>query len=304
MTARLIGGVAALALATAAGAEAQEHQFTMKLATWKDVSVNATAEIDWDPIPPTFEGWDYGDQDLFLKKFHPAWGSIIGGEFRGAVEGSVNWIASVEDLDYNTDSMLYHGYAGANAGRSFTLPGDRKLPPLEGWDTEEWLAVEHSQGPYSGSGSVNLSASVTTTDITGFLGLDKAKIESGYWTYVAAFPGWEATEASATGTLTAKASITYIYERDVDEPALPPADFNLNGQVDAFDLGVWQVHQGKSGNVGQNMGDADGDDDVDAFDYGIWQTAYYGGSSLAAIPEPATAALLGLTLVAGLCRRA
>ncbi len=66
-----------------------------------------------------------------------------------------------------------------------------------------------------------------------------------------------------------------------------PADFDLDGDVDAFDLGIWQTGFGITGGATAMDGDADADGDVDAFDLGLWQTNFGTGVG-ATVPEPAT----------------
>ncbi len=75
-------------------------------------------------------------------------------------------------------------------------------------------------------------------------------------------------------------------------------DFDLDGDVDAFDLGIWQTGFGTTEDASWAEGNADGDDDVDAFDLGIWQTGFGFGQSGAAVPEPASA-LMAMTLGVG-----
>ncbi len=75
------------------------------------------------------------------------------------------------------------------------------------------------------------------------------------------------------------------------------ADFDLDGDVDAFDLGLWQIGFGTTIGAVIANGDADFDDDVDAFDLGLWQINF-GQSNLN--PEPTT---LTMFLALGACVR-
>ncbi len=71
----------------------------------------------------------------------------------------------------------------------------------------------------------------------------------------------------------------------------PTGDFDLDGDVDAFDLGIWQTGFGITSGASVTDGDADHDGDVDAFDLGLWQTNFGTGVGSATVPEP-TAALV------------
>ncbi len=74
-------------------------------------------------------------------------------------------------------------------------------------------------------------------------------------------------------------------------------DADGDGDVDAFDLGVWQAQFGMTGEG--LSADFDGDGDVDGFDLGVWQNNLGTGVE-AAVPEPAglgAAALGVVTLV-------
>ncbi len=76
-------------------------------------------------------------------------------------------------------------------------------------------------------------------------------------------------------------------------------DADGDGDVDAFDLGLWQTQFGQTGEG--LSADFDDDGDVDAFDLGLWQTNFGTGQDGSAVPEPATLALL--LAAAGLCGR-
>ncbi len=74
-------------------------------------------------------------------------------------------------------------------------------------------------------------------------------------------------------------------------------DADGDGDVDAFDLGIWQTQFGTTGD--DLTADFDFDGDVDAFDLGLWQTNFGTGVQGAAVPEPAMLSLLtgGLSLL-------
>ncbi len=79
-----------------------------------------------------------------------------------------------------------------------------------------------------------------------------------------------------------------------------PGDGDADGDVDAFDLGLWQTQFGETG--AGLAADFDGDGDVDAFDLGLWQTNF-GTSVSATVPEPASIALLLIAVSGGVRRR-
>ncbi len=70
---------------------------------------------------------------------------------------------------------------------------------------------------------------------------------------------------------------------------LIPGDADGDGDVDAFDLSIWQTRFGMSGE--SLPADFDNDGDVDGFDLGIWQSNF-GAGEVAAVPEPSAALLL------------
>ncbi len=83
--------------------------------------------------------------------------------------------------------------------------------------------------------------------------------------------------------------------------SLVPGDADGDGDVDAFDLGLWQT---QFGSIGSGLSaDFDGDGDVDAFDLGLWQTHFGTGVPDAAAPEPGVLATMLLAAVAVTRRR-
>jgi len=85
------------------------------------------------------------------------------------------------------------------------------------------------------------------------------------------------------------------------------ADFDDSGFVDGLDFLAWQQNSGLIGGALNADGDANGDGNVDAADLAIWETQYGGppplSSSLASVPEPASAMLLMLGATGLLMRR-
>ncbi|KPK83503.1 MAG: hypothetical protein AMJ81_08120 [Phycisphaerae bacterium SM23_33] len=89
-----------------------------------------------------------------------------------------------------------------------------------------------------------------------------------------------------------------------------PGDADENGCVDGLDYNIWSGHYLECGHAawsegGWTVGNFNEDDCVDGLDYNIWSLNYLGGceGAGAAIPEPASAALLGLGLAVVAWRR-
>ena len=79
---------------------------------------------------------------------------------------------------------------------------------------------------------------------------------------------------------------------------ISPADFNVDGYVDATDLATWQTAFGMTA-----AGDATGDSVTNGADFLVWQRDHTGpGGAIAAVPEP-TSAALALLVAAGLLVR-
>lgn len=75
-------------------------------------------------------------------------------------------------------------------------------------------------------------------------------------------------------------------------------DTNLDGSVNALDLGIWQANYGLPG--GWAKGDFDGSGNVDGRDFLVWQRhAGFGenSTSITAIPEPASATTIGVAIL-------
>jgi autotransporter-associated beta strand protein len=87
-------------------------------------------------------------------------------------------------------------------------------------------------------------------------------------------------------------------------PVFAPADFDVDGDVDAADFGAWQSNFGLA-MAARSEGDANGDGVVDGADFLAWQSQLTGSASVAAtatVPEPTgwlqsmlTAAILAIS---------
>ena len=76
------------------------------------------------------------------------------------------------------------------------------------------------------------------------------------------------------------------------------ADFDEDGDVDPTDLAIWDGAYDLN-----QLGDADGDNDSDGNDFLLWQRQLGSAPALAAadpVPEPSTAVLTALAIMAGL----
>lgn len=148
--------------------------------------------------------------------------------------------------------------------------------------------------PYLADDSnVNLQSGTTLilnfagTDVIDSLFINGVSQAVGTWGAVGSGADFTSPLISGVGLLQVAAFV----------PAPSPADFNLDGYVDADDLLVWQTNLGKTGDAMTADGDADGDFTVDGNDFLIWQRQYTGPPPAAsiAVPEPTEAMLLAFS---------
>ena len=85
---------------------------------------------------------------------------------------------------------------------------------------------------------------------------------------------------------------------------VPDGDFQEDGDVDDFDLSLWDNNFGLATAALHTQGDADDDDDVDGRDFLIWQREY-GTLAIAsaAVPEPTGGALVTVAVFVAHRRR-
>ena len=95
-----------------------------------------------------------------------------------------------------------------------------------------------------------------------------------------------------------------FYEFNFTTVARVVGDYNGNGHVDAADYTIWRD---TFGHVAMPFGagaDGDADGAIDVSDYEVWKSHFGGESVSGAVPEPATRALVALSMLAPLrCRR-
>lgn len=98
---------------------------------------------------------------------------------------------------------------------------------------------------------------------------------------------------------------TFTFTRNF--PGRPFGDYNDDGIVDAADYAFWRDSIGQSGPA--LAADGDLNNQIDAGDYDVWRSHFgqtiatgFGASARAAVPEPATLALL-MFVSAGFCLR-
>jgi len=109
---------------------------------------------------------------------------------------------------------------------------------------------------------------------------------------------WNEMLLNLEGTLSPgdTVEISGRFDVNVTDAEPVPGDADGDGDVDAFDLGIWQTQFGMEGD--DLSADFDMDGDVDGFDLGLWQTNFGAGVDDSAVPEPATLALLAVGCVA------
>ena len=154
------------------------------------------------------------------------------------------------------------------------------------------------------------NAGVFIRDIDDTTGAAIGPWSGGYWKTTSAgamgansgfFWQWEGTENMVINLLSqgGQSNVSSLYDNLVigaagGGTASFAGDFDDDGDVDGDDFLAWQNSFPTASGAAKSGGDADGDGDVDGDDFLIWQNQFPSPGAVAATPEPASLALLGL----------
>ncbi|MEM6750558.1 MAG: family 10 glycosylhydrolase [Planctomycetota bacterium] len=219
--------------------------------------------------------------------------------------------------------------------------GDSQKITIDG-DNNGWL-LRHLAGGSSPGGNLELltqgfvgfwlkttdpglSVRLAIDDIDGTAerGLAKNVVADGEWNLYewdlsdnSAWEGWVNGDGTVEGQTITLDSIQFFGEGDaviyLDDVSfnpfgslstipINPADFNSDGVVDLLDFDILAQNYNTIG--GRSVGDANGDGVVALLDFDILAQNFGAGSpAVASVPEPASAALLGLPALLAMRRR-
>ena len=230
-----------------------------------------------------------GSSELIL-----AGGVDISGTFEIA-GGSVTFTHGQMDgnLTVRSSSNIFVGGTDSGPGAStmqLEVDGDYQqqagaVLSLDLLDTNNFDAL-------SVNGSASLGGLLFVDEVTGF-----APSLGDSYTLLASTEGVSGRFADAIlPTLSGMEWLLEYSPTDVELRVIYGADFNADGYVDGRDFSKLQRGYGLTGQLNNNMGDADGNGTVDENDLRIWQLQYgrAPGSNLATIasvPEPASAVM-------------
>ena len=117
--------------------------------------------------------------------------------------------------------------------------------------------------------------SVTLEDPNAFLRATPGESAEFIPTATNPFVGaWEFAPIDAPVVSLDPFSSVSLVRRIFHHPVDLPADFNMDGRVDANDLAIWDTAFGQPGDGQQIAGDADGDLDADGHDFLAWQRQF------------------------------
>ena len=205
----------------------------------------------------------------------------------GNGDRAINVANGMADLDLTISVPIVNGGLTKTGAGTLSLTGANTYA---GDTTVEQGTLSIGTAYLADGANVNLLTGATLnlnfagTDVIDSLFIDGASQAVGTWGAVGSGADFTSPLITGTGLLQVAAFI----------PPPSPADFNLDGYVDAEDLLVWQTNLGKAGDATTADGDADGDFNVDGNDFLIWQRQYTGPAPVAsvAVPEPSGAMLI------------
>ncbi|MFN3168755.1 MAG: PEP-CTERM sorting domain-containing protein [Phycisphaeraceae bacterium] len=179
------------------------------------------------------------------------------------------------------DVAVGEGLDAANIDASVTLPIQINTT-TNPWPIIPVISMNGQQEGWSGSGTFSYRQTITGQDMSFGPGWT-------FWTYQALYEGGPPGPIDDIEVLpTSRIEIDYI-----DNLA---GDTDDDGDIDDTDLGT--AFSNYSGPIGRNAqktfldGDTDGDGDLDDTDLGTIFSVYTGPITVAAVPEPASLALL------------
>ncbi len=224
-----------------------------------------------------------------------------------AVNGDTLYVAT-EDAGEGNDVFIYL----ADAPGSLTNANWAKAGQIAQWDA--FLADENDNEYEAWTGATGANQAATGAnggvlegiiDLAQQFGSLPAQIYLAVGVYPTANGGALVASQQVPASVIANGSIEAV-EYFLLQLVVTPGDFDRNGVVDEVDYGVWRSTFGSTGDL---RADGNGDGKVDTADYVVWRNNFgasaagtyllsrVDGPDIAAVPEPATAALAQFALL-------
>jgi hypothetical protein len=210
---------------------------------------------------------------------------------------------------------------GVNASGAFqnvaALPGQEfegsvfaqapSFDPIKGKQNYTTITMQFCNAANAVIGSVNFSPGTNQTETPIYDGRDTNMIQDEWVKYTV-------NGIAPAGTAYARVNLFFLQlaneggaawfdnaslVRLTSTAPVENADFNGDTFVNGQDFLIWQRNLGTGNSLAQ--GDANGDGSVNSADLGIWRSKFGQGgtsvASVAAVPEPASAAIVGTLLI-------